>query len=345
MDFIVDLPESNGYKNILVITDRLTKGPVYIPMDKMDSATVATALIQNVFSHHLLPRAIVSDRGSQFVGMVWKKVCEHLKIKRLLSTAFHPQTDGATERENAELETYLRAFCAYAQNDWASWLPIAQMARINRVSSSTGMSPFFMTHGYNGAVIDEKEPDLRTQRPAKSPIAQGNEIVEKLSTAQKMAQAAMAAAQDAQERAANRSRRDHARYEVGDGVYLKLKNIRTDRPSKKLDWIAAPYRILEKMGTHTYRLDTPPGIHPVFHASLLKSKASDPLESQTREHVEMPPIFPGTESEEYEVERILKERRKGTELLVKWVGWVKPTWEPRSEFENTAALDQWEQLG
>lgn len=91
----------------------------------------------------------MSDRGTQFVGLMWQRICKLLNIQRRLATAFHHETDGATERANQVVEHYLRAYTTYAQDDWSAFFPIAMTAINNRVATSTGLSPFFVTYGYN----------------------------------------------------------------------------------------------------------------------------------------------------------------------------------------------------
>ena len=82
-----------------------------------------------------------------------------MKITQRLSTAFYPETNGATEKANQELETYLRIFTSFQQEDWAFQLPIAMMALNSRVSQFTGLSPFFMTHGYHQSNMDFTVPE------------------------------------------------------------------------------------------------------------------------------------------------------------------------------------------
>jgi transposase InsO family protein len=100
MDFITDLPESEGCQNMIVITDRLGKGVVADGLDDLEAETVAKWFIRRYYPHHFLPFAIVSDRGAQFTGALWTRICRILRIKRRLSTAFSPETDGSTERMN-----------------------------------------------------------------------------------------------------------------------------------------------------------------------------------------------------------------------------------------------------
>ena len=111
MDFITGLPESHGCTNMMVITDRLSKGAIFIPMRSIDTEAVVEAFKRFYMAHHALPAAIVSDRGEQFVGHMWKRLCSVLRIRRRISTAWHPETDGSTERMNQEIELFFRIFC------------------------------------------------------------------------------------------------------------------------------------------------------------------------------------------------------------------------------------------
>ena len=105
MDFITGLPTSDGFNAIWVVVDRLSKMAHYIPCKTdLDAEGLARLFIDNIFRLHGLPTSIVSDRGSVFTSKFWKWVALQLQIKRDLSTAFHPQTDGQTERINAILE-------------------------------------------------------------------------------------------------------------------------------------------------------------------------------------------------------------------------------------------------
>ena len=100
VDFITGLASSKDCTSIMVVTDRLSKSIIVVPMKETRAIDVAQTLLEHIFQHHGLPTAIVSDRGIQFVSMLWTEVYRLVKITRRLSTAFHPQTDGATERAN-----------------------------------------------------------------------------------------------------------------------------------------------------------------------------------------------------------------------------------------------------
>jgi len=100
--------------SLMVITDRLSKGTIFVPLPDTKTETVVRKFIERVVAYHWLPDAITSDRGSQFVSALWARLCKLLKINRRLSTAYHPQTDGATERMNSVWEAYIRSFTNWA---------------------------------------------------------------------------------------------------------------------------------------------------------------------------------------------------------------------------------------
>lgn len=353
VDYMVDLPESDGCEQLLVITDRLGKGTMLIPIPqgKFDALGFAELFIERYVSQHWLPRGIVSDRGVQWVNAFWKKVCELLGIERRLSTAYHPETDGATERRNQEVQTYLRAFIAYNQKDWKRWLPTAQIALDGKPSTTTGISPFFMTHGYDVRAI-ETNPSLdddgrRNVNP--NPAQQGEAMVAKMKEACEWAQAAMAAAQQIQQDYANRGREAPITYKVGDKVWLHLKNFATDRPCKKLDWLHAKYTVTKVFpNKHVYELDVPGGVYKRFHTTLLRPASTDALPSQTNDDPQ-PPAIRVNDEDEYLVEDILcarwekRGRGKRRMALIKWKGFAKPTWEPAAELDETAAMDTYEE--
>lgn len=348
MDFVTDLPSSDGYTNLFVITDRLSKGVILEPMVEITADAVAGVFLRTFYRRHGLPVSIVSDRGTQFVSALWARTCQLLGIVRRLSTAYHPETDGSTEQKNQVIEAYVRAFVSYAQDDWAKLMPAAELALNNRDASSTGVSPFFLMHGYHvePLVLPEEPQPVRSPQ---SPVQVADSIVRKLRSAVEWAQSAMAISQQEQEEQANRLRTEGPRFKVGDKVWLSLQNIKTDRTNKKLDWKNAKYTVTGVIGSHSYRLDTPPGIHNVFHSKLLRLAATDPLPSQTSDDAQ-PPAYVIDDQEEYDVEEILRttkvRRGRGYQhkVLVKWRGYARPTWEPLSALADTAALASYEAI-
>jgi len=203
----------------MVVTDRLGKGAIIEPLPNIEAETVAWAYVRRVFSVHGIPRAIVSDRGKQFTGHLWRTICRLIGIQRRVSTAFHPQTDGSTERKNSDIEVYLRTFINHAQNDWARLCPLAELSLNGRISSITGVSPFFLSHGYELPVFqlyDEVRENPTEDSP--SAIERGEAIVRKLQQANDWAKASMASAQEDQQRQFNRTRQQSPQYRVGDKV-------------------------------------------------------------------------------------------------------------------------------
>jgi len=122
----------------------------FIPSTKdMNARQFQETFMREIFRLHGLPRDIITDRGSIFTSDLWKETTKKLGIERRLSTAFHPQTDGQTERTNSTLEQYLRAYVNYQQDDWKELLPMAKFAYNNGYQESTKHTPFFANYGTN----------------------------------------------------------------------------------------------------------------------------------------------------------------------------------------------------
>ncbi|KAI0991249.1 hypothetical protein K3495_g16938, partial [Podosphaera aphanis] len=212
-------------------------------MDKMDAETCAERFLNCHWRFHGFPRAITSDRGSNWTSKFWRRLSELAGMKQRLSSGYHPQTDGATERANQEVQTYLRAYVAYTQHDWSECLHAAQLAINNRdVMSLGGVSPFYATHGYHLSPIQTVTSDSLV------PVSTGKEraenFVEKLNQTTTFMQAAMAAVQLRTKEQADKRRQPAPRYVVGDRVWLLLRNIKLDgQPSKKLGWQHAKYTV------------------------------------------------------------------------------------------------------
>ena len=325
MDFVTGLPESNGFDAILVVIDRLSKRRHFSScLTTINAQELAELFLRDIWKLHGLPSTIVSDRGVLFVAEFWKKLCQGLGIKSLLSTAFHPETDGQTERVNASMEQYLRSYTDYLQDDWANWLPMAEFTGNNVVSETTGCSPFLAEMGYHPRM------GFESMEPSRSPASlNAGEFAKKMQDITIVLQEEMRFAQARYEAGANENRVPAPVYQVGDAVWLSTKNIRTQRPARKLDWKnLGPFKISNVVSKYAYRLDLPIGmkIHPVFHVSLLSPVPQDPHP----DHVPPPP--PPVEvdgEEEYEVEDILdsKKFRNRLKYLVQWIGWNAPTWE------------------
>ena len=98
------------YTNIMIVTNRLRKAVIPLTLPNIKAKTVAEALLNHMIQHHSIPKTIVTDRGTQFTGALWKHICELVRIEQRLLTSFRPKTDGATKRANQAIQEHLRHF-------------------------------------------------------------------------------------------------------------------------------------------------------------------------------------------------------------------------------------------
>lgn len=337
MDFIVGLPASGPqrFTSILVVVDRLSKMAHFIPAPtEVPARSVARLFFDNIFRLHGFPSYIVSDRGTNFVGQFSRALCKMIGIQQQTSTAYHPQTDGQTERINQILEQYLRGYVNYQQDNWVDLLSMAEFCYNNTLSSSIGMSPFFANYGYHPRYEIVQHSD---ELP---PIPELQDFQNRLQSLEQHIKAEMRYAQACASEQANRSRSAPPRFQIGDEVWLLRRNFRTRRPNDKLDFKrVGRFKILEKISSHAYKLQLPSSMrmHPVFHVSLLEPVYNDALETQVQPPA--PPIEVDDQSE-YEVEQILDSRRRRNQLqyLVKWKGYFDPTWEPSANLAHAPRL-------
>ena len=150
MDFITKLPQSGGYNTILTVTDTdCSKASIFIPCNKaIDSEGVALLYLNHITPHYGIPHKIISDRDVRFTSKFAAELCKLLHIKQNMSIAYHPQTDGSSERTNQTLEQYLQVFCGTQQNNWHAWLPLAQYTKNSWPSATTKKTPFDLLIGY-----------------------------------------------------------------------------------------------------------------------------------------------------------------------------------------------------
>jgi len=144
MDFIAELPISDGCDQLWVIIARFTKMAHFLTLrsEGQTAADLAVIFAREVWKYHGLPTDIVSDRDSRFTSETWKEFLRLSGIRSRMSTAFHPQTDGQTERLNQTIAAYIRAFVSKEQDNWAHLLPMAEFAYNNSTTTGNGMSPF-----------------------------------------------------------------------------------------------------------------------------------------------------------------------------------------------------------
>lgn len=153
MDFIVKLTADpvtkESYDGIMVVTDRFSKYGRLIPYRETWTATdLAHVFIKNVVANHRLPEQLISDRDKLFTSTFWTALMQHLGVKHKMSTVYHPQTDGQTERLNQTLEQYLRLYVNARQDNWVQLLPLAQIAYNHSPTTTTDTSPFYASFGF-----------------------------------------------------------------------------------------------------------------------------------------------------------------------------------------------------
>ena len=207
MDFITNLPISNGFDSIFIVVDQgLSKGVILMPCNKTITAEeTAKKYIDNVFIQYGLPDIMISDRGPQFTLNVFNGIMDALGIKHRMSTAFHPQTDGQTECYNQELEAYLRIYCAYKPDEWSKKLSLAQFTHNSRPHDTIKQSPFQLIYGTKPVALPE------VSEKTNSPVA--NDCINQL---YKSREEALAAHDLAQIRMIERTTRQTKPFKVND---------------------------------------------------------------------------------------------------------------------------------
>jgi hypothetical protein len=345
IDFIVRLPCTKaGHDAIMVVVDRFSKLVHLIPTVTSAAAEdVAPLFIEHVVKLHGLPQTIVSDRDSKFTSVFWQTVCELWGIKQAMSSSFHPQTDGQTERVNRMLEEYLRQYVCPKQDDWDKYLPMAEFALNDSYQSAIQMTPFYMTYGCHPRLPGRVGVGSRD-----NPTGQG--YVDNIEAAVKRAKHLLAEAQQKMKLYADKKRRD-LQFSLGDYVLLSTSNITLKTPGaqKLLPRFIGPYKVTEVVNPVAYKLDLPREMsrtHPVFHVSLLRPYKSDgPIPAPPS-----PLSYDDDGVPVFEVEQILSHRdqKRGRstrrEYLTKWKGYgpAHNTWEPESGLACEALLtDYW----
>ncbi|GAA5873416.1 hypothetical protein JCM1840_007376 [Sporobolomyces johnsonii] len=256
LDFIVKLPTtSTGNDSILVVIDRFTRYAHFIPCKEegTNASRFAHLFYQHIFSNHGLPQDVVSDRGAVFDSTFWRTLTRLTRTKLSMSTAFHPQTDGITERLNQTLEQYLRMFINYQQDDWEDLLPLAQFVYNDTVHSSTKTTPFFATYGYHPTFSVSFEPSDSKYRDTDA-----TSFASRLATLHQVLRHELKLAASRMKTQYNQRRQEAPRFDIGDLVWLSSKNIATSRQSQKLDHrFLGPYPVAAKVGDAAYRLQLP----------------------------------------------------------------------------------------
>lgn len=343
MDLITALPRSrSGHDAIVVFVCKLTKMVHFVATTtNVTAPQLATLFMREVVRLHGLPESILSDRDPRFTAHFWRAFWTQLGTTLTMSTAYHPQTDGQTERANRTLEEMLRSRINFQQNDWDEHLSACELATNNAVQASTGFTPFYLNHGREAKLpFDHAIAELL---PTNNPEAATR--IKRLHDDMQRARSNIQVAQQRQARYLDPRRRDVV-FKVGDQVllsteHLKMTGVAATRSPKFTYKYIGPFKVKRVLNDNSYELDLPPQlqIHPVLNISRLK-QYHDP--SRSFPSRPLPDNRPPPDSiredgaELFEVESILAKRGVGrrTEYLVKWLGY--PHWE--STWERTSSL-------
>lgn len=341
MDFVGLLPECEGFNMVLNINCHFSKRVICIPCrNDTDSEQLAQLFHDHVYAEHGLPRKIISDRGSTFVSKFTRALMDQLGIQGNPSTAYHPQTDGLTERYNQEMKSYLRLFVGYHQNDWVKWLKTAQFSYNNTVHSSHGQTPFFASearHPYSGL-----NPRAEDTVPA------ATEYAAQLKKVHVEVEAALKQSKEEMKDVYDRHRQDAREYQKGQKVWIEATNLKFNRPSPALNERRyGPFEIIEKIGASAYRVAIPPtwDTHDVFNESILTPYHEPRYANQQQPYAPPPDMVEhddGEIAEEHEVEAVISSWIRGRrphqymKYLVKWKGWPESenSWEIVEDMGN-----------
>lgn len=352
LDFVGPLPTSNGKDLLLTVTDRLSGYTRLIACRTKDGAKEVARLFHDEWVRFFgIPERLVSDRDKLFTSKFWRALHGQLGTRLQMSTAFHPETDGRSERTNKTVVQILRQYVSRQQKDWTEHLTTTEFAINLAKNDSTGMSPFELALGFQPSVLPPNDAPA-----SKMPAVEWT--IEARQQQLKAARDALAAAKVRQAEQANRRRGEEPEFKKGDKVMVDSSDRRSRFKTRSQDSRAAklfarwdgPYEVEEAFPEKsTYRLSLPASdrAHPVFHASKLKAYSENNGRVYTNREPPRPEPIEVEGEKECVVEAIKDEKGKGRNrrFLVKWLGWPDDqcTWEPLAAVEDLAAMDEWEE--
>ena len=355
IDFITELPKSSkGNDAIMTVVDRATKMAHFIATKTDISAPqVAELFRDHIWKLHGVPRSIVSDRDTRFVSIFWRSLMKLVGTKLRFSTAYHPQTDGQSEKMNDVVEQILRTYTIFKPDDWDRRLAAAEYAINNSVNISTGFSPFYLNYGYSPDSVLDIITGVKEDKNQSV-----NDWLKQLEGDFEDAMRSLEEAQRRQKKYADQRRR-HEEFNEGDNVMLSTgKGKRTFltgpgiQPDPKFrQKFVGPFKIQRKISKTAYVLKLPNtwSAHPVFHVSRLKAWHRGSRVRTTQPATHQRAVRPSEDI--YEVQRILDTRisHKQRQYLVHWKGYqyYDATWEPADHLQGSKILvdEFWQRQG
>jgi hypothetical protein len=262
-DLITGLPNVKGFNAIATFVDHYGKQIHVVPTtDTVDSDGIAEIHHRDIFRLHGIPQKFISDRGLQFASRVMRALLKQLGVEAGITTAYHLQANGKTERINCKVAAYLRMFCNHCKTDWVNQLPTAEFALNNRVNKATSFSPFYLTYRYQP---DFTIPPGRTNTPA------ADQRLNSLREAQEEAELSLHMAKERMAQA-HQLRIPPTPFKVGSHIWLDARHLKIKSKSQKLNpKRLGPFKVLDRISDLDYRIELPPtmDLHNVFHADRL----------------------------------------------------------------------------
>jgi hypothetical protein len=313
IDFVGPLPKSKeGHDCILVVVDRFSKMVILRACNLTINAVQTGKLVLDMLlGIGRLPSSIVSDRDVRFTGAVWGQLWAGLNTDLKMSTAYHPQTDGQTERMNRTMQTMLRSY-AERREDWEEWLSFVAAAYNSTPQESTKRTPFEMNFPDQRAIdpLQWAMGERKQGADGRGVSVEAERTLDEMKVIWDEVRVKLLTEQTRQKEIADRHRRE-VKYEVGDSVWLSTSNLQTYQGKLTDKWIG-PYVVTEVMSNGvSVRLDLRGElgkVHPVFHVKLLRPYVVSEYEWPGRQQPNRPAPELVEGEAEWEVERVVDKR-------------------------------------